>query len=464
MLPEPPKMSMAVDPTVAIICLGRSLFTATCDTLHRKESLDEGSCLGSINSTLIIVKVHTESDETGNPWDIRLGQLIKLFPTIRTALVLDSRKDSMITEARPGDIIIRTADRDHDKSKSDSVITASRAVQVLQAEVGRRGEWLLDAQHHSHERGDGLGDAHHEETSISLWYPNLTAEVSRLTQALETSDSLAEGTLQSITSISMVSGSGTSQESHLPTEAKADCAAAFAKEIVQKMGSGLCRHSGDVTNTEGIILAPSLSLQTVDLSYDHKVFGKNILLVIPTENKFKSTLLEGFFRKNAPAGQTIQTVTVPVESDVGEQPYNEEGVLGAHNRVRNALARLQSRNMLETLEAEQIGTVFVASIENYIQTVNVARPTDFGVIILCNATKRKTVLGASKGVTVPSEYVQRARHFGSEKNKNQGKVTVGQVLAANVAGLDKRDWHKALAGTSRYDLLAEAVEQLKIPW
>jgi len=84
--------------------------------------------------------------------------------------------------------------------------------------------------------------------------------------------------------------------------------------------------------------------------------------------------------------------------------------------------------------------------------------------MIFNATTRKVSLGVSQGVTVPPEYVDRARRFGYERNEDQGKVTVGQILGANVEGLNKKDWHRALAGTSRYVVLEEAVGQLTIPW
>jgi hypothetical protein len=69
-----------------------------------------------------------------------------------------------------------------------------------------------------------------------------------------------------------------------------------------------------------------------------------------------------------------------------------------------------------------------------------------------------------RGVTVPPVYINRARHFGFEGDPNQGRVTVGQILAAQVLGLDKADWQVVLAGHSRYDLLKDAIRQVQILW
>jgi non-canonical (house-cleaning) NTP pyrophosphatase len=160
----------------------------------------------------------------------------------------------------------------------------------------------------------------------------------------------------------------------------------------------------------------------------------------------------------------MHSVVVPFDSGVGEQPYNEAGVLGAHTRICNALRHLDTPEFQETLVSKGIGTVIVASIENYIQLDNVGRPTDYGVVVIHNATAGETVAGLSWGVTVPPAYVDRARRFGFEGNPNYGRVAVGQVLAAHVPGLDKADWHSILAGRSRYDLLSDAIGRLTIPW
>lgn len=197
-------------------------------------------------------------------------------------------------------------------------------------------------------------------------------------------------------------------------------------------------------------------------------YGNAVLLVIPTENTSKTAILQECLVQRAPIGLKLYTIAVPVESDVGEQPYNDAGAQGAYNRISNALKRLADgeQRAEQTVFAEHgIGTVMAASIENYIQTREVARPADFGVVVVHNATTGKTSACSSLGVTVPPEYIGRARRFGcADGDADHGNVTVGAVLAARVPGLDKADWHAVLAGRSRYDLLTEAVEGMQIPW
>ncbi|KAF0329540.1 hypothetical protein GQ607_003108 [Colletotrichum asianum] len=168
--------------------------------------------------------------------------------------------------------------------------------------------------------------------------------------------------------------------------------------------------------------------------------------------------------RRAPAGSQIHTITFPVESGVGEQPYNIAGSQGARNRIVNALARLQSPKYAEKFAKENIGSVIAASIENYVQTEDIDRPADFAVAIVHNATTDQTRSSSSRGVTIAPQYVDRARSFGTNGDANYGNVTVGKVMAARVPHLDHADWHGVVAGISRYDLLAEAVAKIQIPW
>lgn len=192
--------------------------------------------------------------------------------------------------------------------------------------------------------------------------------------------------------------------------------------------------------------------------------GNAVLLFIPTENESKMRLLQEAFRERAPNGVIVHIVMASIDSGVGEQPYNEAGIIGAHNRISNALLHLDATEYQETFKVKRIGTVMVASIENYIQTDNIDRPTDYGVVVIHNATTQQTTACTSWGVTAPPAYVNRARRFGFEGDPNRGRVTVGQILAAHVPGLDKADWQAVLAGRSRYDLLKDAIRQVPIPW
>lgn len=241
-------------------------------------------------------------------------------------------------------------------------------------------------------------------------------------------------------------------------------AASYAKELIQLIADPSVRTIPCIKGTEKVVparLAPQLPPFP---PYRYPIHGNTVLLVIPTENKSKKTIIEECIVDRAPVALKLHTITVPVESDVGEQPYNEAGAAGAYNRISNALERLNDTESTEILSKYAVGTVMAASVENYIQTRDVERPADFAIAVVHNATTQQTCTCSSRGVTVPPEYVGRARRFGDDGNDDHGNVTVGQVLAARVPGLDKADWHAVLAGKSRYELLREAIRGLSIPW
>ncbi|PHH82393.1 hypothetical protein CDD82_6158 [Ophiocordyceps australis] len=193
--------------------------------------------------------------------------------------------------------------------------------------------------------------------------------------------------------------------------------------------------------------------------------GKDVLLVIPTENRQKVELLHKHVETCLPHA-TVQPLTLTVDSGVGEQPYDEAGIAGAYNRINAALDSLQSKKAAHFFPSKQIGTVIVGAIENFVQTKHVDDlPTDYGIIVLHNATQNKTVSCLTRGATIAPEYVERAHRFGFVNgNKGHGRITVGQIMAAHIGGgLDKADWQKTLAKVSRYQLLAEAVKALQVP-
>jgi hypothetical protein len=239
-------------------------------------------------------------------------------------------------------------------------------------------------------------------------------------------------------------------------------AVSYASEILERMSTNVCSSIESIRGTETIVPPfANPSLPPFE-SHQYPSYGKNVLLVIPTANKAKGNLLKDLFSLQSPQDTTVHSITVPFESGVGEQPYNEAGVLGAHNRITHVLHYLTAHP--EILDSHQTGTVIVASIENYVQVDHVKRPTDYGVVVVHNATTGITNACLSRGVTISPRYVDRARRFGSEMDPNHGNFTVGKIIAANVPGIDHANWHEVVAGCSRYTLLSDAVRELEIPW
>ena len=240
--------------------------------------------------------------------------------------------------------------------------------------------------------------------------------------------------------------------------------ASYAKELIQLMADPSVREIPTLEGTEKVVPAPPAPQLPPFPLHQYPIHGNEVLLVIPTENDSKKAIIRECIGERNPTGLKVHTITVPVESNVGEQPYNKAGALGAYHRVSNALARLHGAEFAAVFAQNRIGSVMAVSIENYIQTQDVDRPADFAIGVVHNATTNRTGACASRGVTLPPEYVRRARRFGNDGDEDHGKITVGQILAARVPGLDKANWHAVLAGCSRYDLLKEALRGMPIPW
>ncbi|KAI9783531.1 MAG: hypothetical protein M1839_003701 [Geoglossum umbratile] len=387
---------------------------------------------------------------------------------------------------RLGDLAISPAvirnDRDAELNLTPTPNIAQRAVNVLEREVGADGSWLSsnlypaiskspDLLQFPQRPNSGLPD------SPQLHYGSIGSE-SRDIQNEELGDPLPA--LESVIRIDTVIAGLTnlpiaapvilgvtnyadSHENDTWKRYAAANAASYTKEIIQAITGNLMKSVQDLEGTEGIIPPPTDFKLPPFQTHQYPIHGNAVLLVIPTKNEFKRRALQEAFRRRVPGTVILHTLAVPVESGVGEQPYNEAGITGAHNRISNALLRLDSAEYQATFRDKEIGTVIVACIENYIQTDGIARPTDYGVVAIHNATTQQTEGCLSWGVTVPPAYVERARRFGFEGNRNCGRVTVGQILAANVPGLDKANWQVVLAGHSRYDLLKDAIAQLSIP-
>jgi len=243
-------------------------------------------------------------------------------------------------------------------------------------------------------------------------------------------------------------------------------AVSYVRQIVVGMGyEGLGSSKTDVEAKGSVI--PSLGVPILPGFGRHRYrsYGNDVLLVIPTANKGKVKLLKEAFGNQSPTGAKVHSVVIPFESGVGEQPYNKAGVLGAHNRISNALCHFDKPQNQDVFKKLTIGTVMVAAIESYFQLDNARKPIDYGLVEIHNATTGETRACQSQGVIVSWEAVKRAQSFGFGADRNHGMVTVGKVLAANTNPLlDHANWHERIAGKSRYTLIAEALQSLEIPW
>ncbi|KAH7012610.1 uncharacterized protein B0I36DRAFT_436644, partial [Microdochium trichocladiopsis] len=126
-----------------------------------------------------------------------------------------------------------------------------------------------------------------------------------------------------------------------------------------------------------------------------------IRAIIPTGNKDKVAIIKKYFEQRVSEQTKVKYAIVPVESDVGEQPYNAAGGQGAYNRIHNAVTNVEADT-----EAHE---GFVVAIENFIQVEDIDRPTDFGVVLIHNVTHNTYAVNLSEGVTIDKAVVEAAK-------------------------------------------------------
>ncbi|KAH7127599.1 hypothetical protein EDB81DRAFT_764760 [Dactylonectria macrodidyma] len=195
--------------------------------------------------------------------------------------------------------------------------------------------------------------------------------------------------------------------------------------------------------------------------------GDHVMVVIPTDNDAKMHEITQKFRSLVPADK-LHTARLKINSHVGEQPYNEEGLTGGFNRLNGAFDILEAPFYQNEMKKFKIGTVIGMSIESFLQLEfdgqKITSAVDYGAIVVHNATTGKSDFTISEGVPMDPAYVEIARTFGFEDaEEKQGHVTAGKVFAAHVPGLHHADWQGVVTGTPRYDTLRKAMDEMKIP-
>ncbi|RYP02537.1 hypothetical protein DL764_005781 [Monosporascus ibericus] len=456
---------------------------AILDVESNDEAAMPGSnavCSGHIGPNKVVINLPSQPAQASDIQAIAqdLAKRSERLETLITGFGSELTGDAV----KPGDVVISRQDIGHGSSQKSNLPRSllQQAADVLRREVGTDGRWLLNdisaGVSASTNTGKTLQERVHSfDGNPKLHYGNTGTnirsggDIGISVIAADVDTVFKNLPVNSMIVLGVNDGKGLPDDNVSSRRDREDLLAArvilYARELIKlSTMQYLLKTKSSIQETESIVRPFGDPAILPFESHQYPLSGKGVLLVIPTANKQKEALLRGAFGDRAPNGADLHVITVPFDSGVGEQPYNEAGSLGAHNRITNALRALHAANYQEILRLRGIGTVIVASIESYIQTDQVTRPTDYGIVMIRNATAEKTAACLSWGTTVDPAYVVRARRFGFDGDPNFGRVTVGQVLAAHVPGLDKADWQVVLGGRSRYELLKEAIEKLEIPW
>lgn len=128
------------------------------------------------------------------------------------------------------------------------------------------------------------------------------------------------------------------------------------------------------------------------------------------------------------------------DSKIGEQPVNEDTLIGARNRIIS-------------LKKEVFGLDRIISIENGI-FLEEGKWIDRAVVVLYVPKSKQEIIEYSKGVEFPRKYVDMARELGFQT------TTVGEVMEKEGFVTNKKDPHLSISGISREIYLEETVLKL----
>jgi non-canonical (house-cleaning) NTP pyrophosphatase len=136
----------------------------------------------------------------------------------------------------------------------------------------------------------------------------------------------------------------------------------------------------------------------------------------------------------------VPVIGYKTNSGVGEQPENEQTILGARNRI------LDLRSQVSDFDR-------IVSIENGIFFEG-GKWADRAVVIVYNPHTDAEYIGYSDAVVFPTEFVERARKIGFDK------ITIGQVMAQAGFVANPNDPHLTISGISRQVYLENVVREV----
>jgi hypothetical protein len=183
-----------------------------------------------------------------------------------------------------------------------------------------------------------------------------------------------------------------------------------------------------------------------------------VTLILATENVGKTELLKRLAMDycEGHACRIVKVISVPADSGEGEQPYDMAGPRGMIGRGRSAM----------DIAGEIEGVPLVGVIENFIERVMdqevIREAYDYGMIGFYDGLTKVWTHAVTKGVKVDLDYLTEAMNAGfADREQQSGILTYGQVLAAHY-DVDPGDWHKAVCGVSRFELLWNASQCLRL--
>ncbi len=158
---------------------------------------------------------------------------------------------------------------------------------------------------------------------------------------------------------------------------------------------------------------------------------------VTSQNKLKIDAVKDAYAFMRP---TPTIVGYNVASGVGEQPINEQTLIGAKNRIN------ELREKVNDLDV-------IVSIESGIFQEN-NKWIDKAIVVIYYPYQKKEYVGYSDGIVFPDEYVNKARQIGFDK------ITVAKVMADDGFISNPKDPHLTISGTPRQVFIKNTTKKL----
>ena len=158
---------------------------------------------------------------------------------------------------------------------------------------------------------------------------------------------------------------------------------------------------------------------------------------VTSKNKIKLNSVKDVY---LPLANSFEIIGYEAKSGVGEQPVNEQTLLGARNRI-------------EDVKNKASGLDRIISIENGIFWED-EKWLDKAVVILYEVNQNKENVAYSDSIFFPEKYVKRAQEKGFDK------ITVAKVMFDAGYVSDSKDPHLYISGIPRRVYLQNTIQKL----
>jgi non-canonical (house-cleaning) NTP pyrophosphatase len=162
-----------------------------------------------------------------------------------------------------------------------------------------------------------------------------------------------------------------------------------------------------------------------------------MIIAVTSNNRIKVNAVVNAYLS---IGIPFEITGYSTDSGIGEQPVEDQTLLGAQNRISNLRSRVNGLDRIVSIES---GIFFEKG-----------KWIDRAVAVIYRTDNNNEQVLYSKGVVFPTIYVDRARTIGFDK------ITVGKVMQKAGYVTDDKDPHLTISGISRQYYIEQVLKKL----